>query len=110
MKTSYTKTARITESASICTGSGFLFSILVGTDNTNDPVVAAYDDTDATTAANRIIPSVTYDASVLGLNGVVMQFPKKFTTGLYIAIANIGSGEVVIDYRQENDLFPYKFI
>ena len=109
MNTAYTTTSRITESSLIYTGTGFLFSILVGADNVNDPVVAVYDDTDGNTAANRIIPSVTYDASVLGLNGVVLEFPKKFTTGLYVVVTNIGSGEVIVDYRQENDLVPYKF-
>jgi len=106
----YANVKKLTESGSVTTGVGVLFSLLIGTDGVNDPVIAVYDDTDATTAANRIIPSITYDASALGLNGVVLQFAKKFTTGLYVNITNIGSGEVSVDYRKENDMSPYKFV
>ena len=100
----YAETDRITSSTLIHTGEGFLFSLLIGTDSVNDPVVAVYDDVNADTAGNRIVPSTTYDASALGINGVVMRFAKKFSTGLYIAISNIGSGEVTVDYRKSTDL------
>ena len=72
--------------------------------------IAVYNDTSAGTAGNRIVPSVTYDASALGINGFILQFGKKFTTGLYVAISNIGSGEVIVDYRAANDLVPHKFV
>ncbi len=91
---------RVTASTLIYTGAGFLMSVLIGTDGVNDPVVAVYDYTDATDPTKRIIPSTTYDASALGLNGVVLQFVKRFSTGLYVNIANIGNGEVILDYRR----------
>lgn len=106
----YATPVRITSSTLIYTGEGFLFSILVAPDTVNDPVVAVHDDTDGDTAANEIKPSVTYDASALGDNGVVLKFAKRFTTGLYVKIANIGSGSVVVDYRTQGDLFPHKFV
>ena len=106
----YADTSYLTSSTLIHTGAGVLFTILIGSDGVNDPVVAAYDDTDGNTAANRIVPLTTYDASALGINGFVLQFAKKFTTGLYISIADIGAGEVVVDYRTVGSLTPYKFI
>jgi len=104
----YADVSRITAATLIYTGSGFLMSMLIGTDGVSDPVIAIYDDTDAATAANKIMPSNTYDASTLGINGVVMKFAKKFSTGLYVDISNMGNGEVVIDYRKGIDLrFPF---
>jgi len=106
----YADVSYLTASALVNTGAGFLFSILIGTDGVNDPVVTAYNDTDGSTAANRIVPITTYDASALGINGFVLQFAKKFTTGLYVSIANLGSGEVTVDYRAVGSLSPYKFV
>ena len=108
MQNIYGTPARIIVSTQIHIGKGFLFSLLIGTDITNDPVVAVYDDVGDATAANQIIPSATYDATALGINGVVLQFAKDFNTGLYISIANIGSGSVVADWRSQGDLFPEK--
>lgn len=105
----YANTTRITESSLIHTGEGYLFSILIGTDTVNDPVIAVYDDTNSDTAGNRIIPSNTYDASALGINGVVLKFAKQFSNGLYVNISNIGSGEVVVGYRTRSSLFLNTF-
>ena len=104
----YGTSARIIVSTQIHTGKGFLFSLIIGTDDTNDPVIAVYDDVGGATAANQIIPSTEFDASALGLNGVVLQFAKNFDTGLYISIANIGSGSVIVDWRSQGNLFPEK--
>ncbi len=97
---------RATASAAIYTGAGFIFSMLIGTDTVNDPVVSVHDAVNGDTAANEIIPSNTYDASILGINGAVFHFAKHFSTGLYVKIANIGSGSVVIDYRPQTSTFP----
>ncbi len=102
----YGTAVRIVVSTQIHTGKGYLFSLLVGVDTVNNPVIAAYDDEGGATAANQIIPSTTYDATALGLNGVVLQFAKNFDTGLYISIANIGSGSVIVDWRSQGALFP----
>lgn len=99
---------RLTASALVHTGQGHLFSFLVGIDAVNDPIIAIYDDTDGATPGNQIVPSTTYDASILGINGAVFTVSKRFTTGLYVAIANIGTGSIVIDWRSQGDLFPNK--
>ena len=100
---------RAAASVQIHDGEGFLFSFLIGTDTVNDPIVAIHDcATGNQAAANQIVPSTTYDASILGINGVVFQVSKRFTSGLYIAIANIGTGAVILDWRSQGDLFPIK--
>lgn len=97
---------RATASALIFTGAGFLFSMLLGSDTINDPVVSVHDALNGDTATNEIIPSNTYDASALGINGLALHFAKHFSTGLYLKIANIGSGSVVVDYRPQTSTFP----
>jgi len=104
----YSTPKRLTASGLIYTGKGFLFSMLIGTDAVNDPVVSVYDYTDATLAATRILPSNTYDASVLGLNGVVFQYAKEFNTGLYVKIADLGAGEVIVDWRAASGMRKVK--
>lgn len=100
---------RATASVQVHDGEGFIFSMLIGSDTVNDPVVAIHDCTTGNQAAgNQIIPSNTYDASILGINGVVFKISKRVTSGLYIAIANIGTGSVIIDWRSQGSIFPVK--
>ena len=50
---------------------GIIYGYLVGLDNTNDPTITIYDD-NAAAAGNEVIPTNTYDASVLGVNGATL--------------------------------------
>ncbi len=100
---------RLTATTQVHDGEGFIFSMLIGSDTVNDPVVAIHDcATGDQAAGNQIVPSATYDASILGINGVVFKISKQFTSGLYVAIANIGTGSVVIDWRSQGNMFPIK--
>lgn len=110
MRHIYGTPIRITSSTLIYTGKGFLFSLLIGMDTINDPVIAVQDDTDGDTAENEIVPSNTYDADALGINGLILKFAKHFETGLYVKIANLGSGSVIVDYRTKGGLFPHGII
>lgn len=94
------KVTRLTASGLVFTGHVYLAALLIGTDGTNDPVVAVYDDVDGDTAGNKIIPANTYDASALGLNGVVFPFMLDCTTGIYVTISDLGTGEVMVAYRE----------
>jgi len=105
----YSTPKRMVANTLVYTGKGFLFSLLIGTDGVNDPIVSIYDYTDATLAATKIIPSNTYDASALGLNGVVLEYAKEFNTGLYVKIENLGNGEVIVDYRAASGMRKVKF-
>ena len=77
---------KLTSSGIARTGSCLLKGLLIGTDGTNDPTVTLFDNTSA--AGTEIIPTVTYDASVLGLNGVSLP-PGGIhcTNGIYCEIA-----------------------
>ena len=102
----YMSPTRIVTTTTIHSAACYLASILVGTDGVSDPVVAVYNNTSAVDTT-RIIPSVTYDASALGLNGVVMEFLTKCTTGLHVVVSNLGSGEVIINSRLASDMSKY---
>ena len=109
MQEIYGTPLRIVANAQVHDGEGFIFSMLIGSDTVNDPVVAIHNcATGNQAAANQIVPSATYDASVLGINGVVFKISKRFTSGLYVAIANIGTGAVIIDWRSQGNMFPVK--
>ena len=102
--------SRLTATATVSTDPVWVGAFIVATDGVNDPVVAAYNDTDALTAGNRVIPSCTYDASVLGLNGFTLGFMTDFDTALHVTISNLGTGEVMIFYRTKSDLSKYAII
>jgi len=110
MKKIFGKPKRLVESTLVYMGKGFLFSLLIGSDGINDPVIAVHDALNGDTAANEIVPSNAYSAKTLGLNGFVLNFAKGFTTGLYVKIANLGSGSVIVDYRSQGGLFPHEII
>ena len=105
----YMVPGRLTTTATVHSAACFLGRILIGTDGVSDPVVAVYNDTKATDETKRVIPSVTYDASALGLNGVVLEFAEYLSNGLHITIANIGSGEVIYASRLASNISQYAF-
>jgi len=109
MKLLYSVPKRIVASTVIHTEPCFLMKIVIGTDGSNDPVVAAYNEaTNSATAAAMILPSITYDASALGINGAIYQFAEYLDTGLYVAIANLGTGSVIVSTRTKSALFRFK--
>ena len=69
---------------------------LIGTDGSNDPTVTFYDNTAA--SGNEVIPTATYDASALGLNGVTLPDRGiRCETGLYCEISiSAGAVEVTV--------------
>jgi len=90
---------RLTSSGLVYNGHCYLASVLVGTDGVNDPAIGVYNDINGDTEAQRVVPSVTYDAELLGLNGVVYNFLIDCCVGIYVSISNLGSGEVIVSYR-----------
>lgn len=86
-------TNRLTASGMLYTGESMFLDLLLGLDGTNDPAVSAFDGLDST--GREVLPTNTYDASQLGLNGVVWQFARKMNTGIYILIS-IGAGDVEV--------------
>ena len=74
-----------------------LMGFLIGTDGTNDPTITVYDGT--TNSGDEIVPTNTYDASILGLNGFMLDgMGIGAYDGLYCEITCSGVVEVVIYY------------
>ena len=90
----------ITSSVLVKTGYSRIIALLIGTDGTNDPVVTVYDDT-SNTAGTEAIPTCTYDASALGLNGAIFgrDGAIECQVGIYVEISNLGTGEVILYYN-----------
>jgi hypothetical protein len=110
MKMIYTKPTRIQASTVIHDVPCFLMKIVIGSDGTNNPVVAAYNEEDnSATAGKEILPSQTYDAVALGMNGVVYQFAEYCDAGLYIEITNLGTGSVVVSSRTQASMAKLNF-
>lgn len=99
----YVTTNELTASGMLYTGKCIFTDLLIGMDGTNDPAVSAFDGTDNT--GREVLPTNTYDASKLGLNGVVWQFGRIMHTGIYILIAlAAGDVEVVGGYRPWSEI------
>lgn len=84
----------ITKTASgvVYAGACIFHGMLLGTDGTNNPTITLYDHASAA-SGQEIIPTATYDASMLGLNGVTGIY-QYCANGIYLEIACDGSVEV----------------
>lgn len=88
---------KISSSGMLYTGDSVLSHMFIGTDGVNDPTITIYDGLDNTGVEK--IPSATYDASALGLNGFTLSFPLEFRTGIYVEITCGGTVEVCCGYK-----------
>lgn len=87
-----TKTASGVVYAYPCIFHGFL----IGTDGVNDPTITFYDHASAA-SGQEIVPTATYDASALGLNGVTGMY-QYYANGIYLSITCAGTVEVTPQY------------
>lgn len=76
----------------ICAGPCFFYGFLLGLDGTNDPSITFYDNTSA--SGEEIVPTNTYDASILGLNGAMFPAPKYCQNGVYVYVTQAGTTEI----------------
>ena len=79
-------------------GRVYFAGMLLGTDGVNDPVITVYDNN--TNSGVEIVPTATYDASVLGLNGAMPNFLIDCQNGIYVEITTAGACEVTVFYRK----------
>jgi hypothetical protein len=88
---------KIAASATIKTGYSKLVGILLSTDGTNDPVVTVYDATSAATDT-EVVPTNTYDASALGLNGAWFghEGAIECNVGIHVVVSNLGTGYALV--------------
>lgn len=76
------------------TGRCMFQGFLLGTDGTNDPTITIYDNT--TNSGRELVPTTTYDASALGLNGAMIPCELEANKGVYAEITCAGACEVVV--------------
>lgn len=71
------------------------YGYIVGMDGTNDPTITIYDNSNAA-SGHEPVPTNTYDASVLGVNGAMLPADgTRCRNGLY-CYTTIGAGAVEI--------------
>jgi len=97
--TPYHKSTAGNGTQQIATGAAYLKGILIGeTDGLNDPTITIYNGTANTD--HEVVPTTTYDASALGLNGFMPAFDIPCKGGIFYEITCGGACEVVIYYSQ----------
>ena len=100
--------AKAIETGLICTGPGVFGGFLLGMDGANDPTITIYDNTEA--SGEEMVPTSTYDASTLGLNGALIgKHLPGFKNGLYVEVTITGAKEIVVFYKLDSDMSPYTF-
>lgn len=80
-----------TSSTTILTGTGYVMSVLIITNGTNDAKVILYDNT---AASGKVI----FEGTVTGsehFGGKNWDFPVKIHTGIYVAITGTGASAIV---------------
>jgi hypothetical protein len=90
-------TSKKTASGIVYTGHSWLYDMLIGTDGVNNPTITVYDGID--NSGVEKIPTNAYDASALGINGVVYNAKRKCAKGIYVEITCVGTVEVVVGYK-----------
>lgn len=86
-----------TESGIVYTGRSVFRGFLLGTDGVNDPTITVYNG--LSNSGDEIVPSCTYDASALGINGVTGINPGiHCDEGIYLEITCAGTVEVIVLY------------
>ena len=80
----FTESGVITKSPALCAG------FLLGTDSTNDPTIGLWNNP----GTRLIIPTCTYDASALGLNGASTKW-RHCADGLSLAVTCAGTVYIV---------------
>lgn len=70
------------------------YGFLLGMDAANDPTVTVYDcgSTDTISGKTEIVPSNTYDATALGLNGVMLGVPLTCSYGVTLETSFTAGG------------------
>lgn len=75
----------------------FFWGYLIGMDGSNDPTVTVHDHNAAAAAGPEVVPSNTYDASALGVNGVMFPERVEMKNGIVLAVAlGAGAAEITV--------------
>ena len=88
--------AKKTSSGVVYAGPCIFHGFLVGTDGIDDPVITIYDHA-SKAEGQEVVPTTTYDASMLGLNGAT-GINQLCAIGIYLEITCSGTVEVNVQY------------
>jgi len=83
----------LSKSGVILAAPGFFQGFLLGLDGTNNATVTIYDHASAA-SGEELVPTNTYSASKLGLNGAALPYPKQCKNGCYAEITCGGAVEL----------------
>ena len=87
----------LTESGIAVQSNCVIYGFLLGMDGVNDPTITIYSNT--TNSGLEVVPTNTFDASALGVNGVILPSSGiRCSKGIYVEITCSGSCEVTIFY------------
>ena len=89
---------KLTSSGIVANRPCVLNGFLIGVDGTNDPTITLYDDND-NADGNEVVPTNTYDSSLLGLNGAMFIEGVRCNRGLYCEITCSGTVEITVYYQ-----------
>lgn len=95
----YAEPTRLTASAEVYGSPCVLVGFLIATDGGNSPAVTAYNDIDASTAGNKIMPPVVVSSDSQEFVGFFPALPILCRTALYVNISDLGTGEVFVYWR-----------
>jgi len=93
----WAQTKKLSTSGIATSKCALLLGIQIGMDGTNDATITVYNGTD--NSGDEIIPTNTYDAATLGIQGLVSSYGKLATDGIYVEITCAGTVEVVVDFK-----------
>ena len=87
---------KMTATGAVTADPAILKSMILSTDTVNDPTITLYNSTAATGGTEFL--STEFEASYKGINGFVEE-SYDFPGGVWVVIANIGTGFVSFGYR-----------
>ena len=90
------QSTKLSASGIVTSQPALMLGVQIGMDATNDLTLTIYNGVDNT--GTETLPTNQYDASALGLNGVVMPYGKHCPNGIYLEMTCAGTAEVVIDW------------
>ena len=75
-------------------GKSKLFGFVVATDGVNNPTITMHDNTAA--SGTILFPATEFDASALGINGMMLPEPVALSNGIYVTITTAGAASVTV--------------
>ena len=91
------RSKEMTTSGQVETGRANLLGVLLGTDGINNVRFSCHNG--ESNSDQKVVPSTTYDAAALGLNGVMFTFLVHCPNGIYYNQESGSNYEVIVYYE-----------